>query len=357
MDQQPQDLDNFDESLIGLFTLLKTVIKTNEKHKLNLSSRKNPIMSRLEKYIKIYDRTEPEEHLWYFQKLFNQNRPAILRGPERDNWIKNGNIILHFGEEIKIPIRDAKVHLSIIYNTSIKLRDEMEEALDGLPDVEQSHELMYPTILLLHLYRIFKEICESDEDKSKMSGYIKDLENEAGIKKSKRSNNNNDDDNGLSGLMGMATGLMEQMGMKLPEGQKLPSGNELTSAISGVMQNPQAKSFLGDMMKDMQECNNFGDVVGKLLNKLPAGMNPGIKQTIQENASAALGNGAGTGNGAGNEADNIGSDGSDNNNGSDNISSDNNGVGAGNGADIISSDNWTDEVGADNFDDDYFVEE
>ena len=289
MDSSTVDLEKFDKSLLGLFTLLKTVIKTHEKYKLNLSSSQNPILTRLERYIKIYDRTEPQEHLWYFQRLYSQNKPSILRGPERDTWLSNGNITLHYGEETGRPIKDAKIHLSLIYNTAVKLRDDVEASLHGLPDVDQTQELVYPTMFLLHLYRIFYEFSDLEDEKDKLSGYIRDLEGEAGIKSKASKNSGTSDGDGLDGILGMATGFMEQMGLKLPEGQKLPSGKELNKAIGNVFQNPEAKSFIGDMMKDMQECDNFGDMVGKLLNKLPANIDPATRKTITDNAKLASG--------------------------------------------------------------------
>lgn len=283
---QIQDLEEFDKNLISLFTLIKTIIKTHEKNNLNLSSRENPIMSRLERYIKIYDRTDPEEHIFYFQKIFDHNRSGILRGPDRDQWINSGNIIIHFGEETGNPVRNAKIHLSLIYKTSIKLRNDMEEALEGLPDVEQSKELLYPTLLLLHLYRIFRDISVSNEDKSRLTEYIRKLEKETGSKPTSKTTSSESGDTSLDGLMNMATGFMEQMGMKLPDGHQLPSGSELTAAFNGIIQNPQTKSFIGDMMKDMQQSNNIGDVVGKLINKLPSGMDSEVKQTIENNLNS-----------------------------------------------------------------------
>ena len=306
------DLEKFDRHIMSLFNLLKTVIKTHEKYKLNLSSVKNPILTRLERYIKVYDKSEPNEHLWYFQRLYNQNKPAILRGPERDTWLSNGKITLHFGEETGRPIKDAKIELSMIYTTAIKLRDDVEASLHGLPDVEQSQELIYPTLFLLHLYRIFYELTESNDEKKKILGFINELESDAGVKsKSKNKEGNKEGTSELDGLLGMATGLMEQMGIKLPEGQKLPSGNELNKAVGSVFQNPEAKSFIGDMMKEMQECENFGDMFGKLLNKLPAGMDQATRKSITDNAQMAL-NGNNDNNG-----DNNDDNGGDNNGGDD----------------------------------------
>jgi hypothetical protein len=288
MEQESRDLTKFDRSLSGLFRLLETIIKIHEKHELNLSSRKNPFLSRLEKYIKIYDLTRADEHLWYFQKIYDDFKPAILRGPERDTWIRNGNIVIHFGEETRKPIRDAKVHLSSIYKTACTIRDRVEESLHGLPNVEQSKEILFPTILLLHLYRIFHEIANSDKEKETLNGYVKDLEKDTGVGKKTKSSGS---DNGLDGLMKTVTGFAEQMGIKMPDG-KMPSSDDLNKAMSEVINKPQTKNFLGNMLQKMQGCKNAGDMVGTLLNELPSAMDPAAKESLAaniENAASALG--------------------------------------------------------------------
>ena len=305
------DLEKFDRHILGLFTLLRTVIKTHEKYKLNLSDVKNPILTRLDRYIKVYDKSEPNEHLWYFQQLYNKNKPAILRGPERDSWLSNGRVTLHFGEETGRPIKDAKIELSMIYTTAIKLRDDVEASLHGLPNVDQSQELVYPTVFLLHLYRIFYELTDNEDERKKLSGFIKDLESDAGIKTKSKSKSTDGDGEGLDGLMGMATGLMEQMGIKLPEGQKLPSGKDLNEAVGSVFKNPEAQSFIGDMMKDMQGSNGFGDIFAKLMNRLPATMDPATRQTLTNNAQMAINNMSESGNNNDNTNDDGEGDGDD----------------------------------------------
>lgn len=289
MDSDSKDLTDFDKSLSGLFGVLKSVIKTHETRKLNFSSKKNPILTRLERYIKIYDRTEPSEHVWYFKKIYNSNHSAILRGPDKDSWLINGNINIHFGEETGRPIKDAKVHLSIIYTTSIKLRDETEESLRGLPDVDQSDELLYPSIILFHLYSIFNEIAKDEdtpENKSKLSEYIKTLAGEIPTIDKPTSKKTGSDDP-LGGIMNVAGELMGQLGIQMPEGQKMPSGNELSKMLNGAMKNPQAKSMIGSMMKEMQECDNIGDVVTKMLGKLGGGFDSAALNSMKQNINNA----------------------------------------------------------------------
>ena len=253
-----KDVTEFDRNLSDLFASCKKIVKTNEKHNLKLSSNRNPILSGLERYVKVYDRTDPEEHVFPFNQIYENNTRSILRGPHRDGWISTGSIIIKFSEK-------TKIHLSVIYNISCKLRDDIRENSRGLPNSNQAKELIYPDEILLNLYRIFYELTESEEDQTKLSEHIKELEDITGSKKSKSKSS---DDDGFGGLIETATGMMEQFGIKLPDGQKLPSSQEVSEQLKGAMSNPQISSMFGNMMKEMQGCNNIGDVVGKALGQL-----------------------------------------------------------------------------------------
>lgn len=284
MNHESNDLVEFDRSLSDLYTLMKAIIKAQEKHRLNLSSKRNPFLYKLEKYIRVYDRTEPEEHLYYFDKLYTLNRTAILRGPDRDGWLKNGNIVIHFGEESR-PIKDAKIHLSVIYNTSCKIKKDTAELLKGFPNSDQSKELVYPKKYLLYLYRIFNEVCESEEDQSKISDYIYDLEKETGVNKGRKKRGGGDT------LMDTATELMEQFGFKMPEGQSLPSGDQLSQQLKGVMSNPQISSTFGNIIKEVQGCDNVGDMLSKVVGSLgSAGMDTATVETLKDTVVNAAGN-------------------------------------------------------------------
>jgi hypothetical protein len=77
--------------------------------------------------------------------------------------------------------------------------------------------------------------------------------------------------------------LMGQMGVKLPEGQKMPSQDELGKMLGSVMNNPQTKSMLGNVMQEMKECKSIGDVVNKLVGNLgavnPENLQSGLQDT------------------------------------------------------------------------------
>lgn len=280
--EPPIDIKAFDTNLSKFLALMKEIINCHEQRKLNLSSNKNPVLTRLEKYIKTYDRTKPEEHIWYFKKIYESNCPAILRGPEKDNWLKTGNIIIQFGEDVGRST-DIKIHLSIIYGTACKLQSDTKKSLAGLPNLDESEELMYPNLFLLHLYRIFYEIAETKGEKEQISSYINSLEKSTGNKNTKKESNDP-----LNGILGTVTDLMGQMGMKLPEGQKLPSQDDLGKMLGSVMNNPQTKSLLGNMMQEMKECKNLGDVVNKLVNNLGSvGVDPATQQTLKDNLNNA----------------------------------------------------------------------
>ena len=275
------DIKKFGQTLESFLDLLKTIIKSSEKTNLKLTSGRNPILARLEKYIKTYDKTEPEEHVWYFRKIYESNHPAILRGPGRDNWIKTGAVLIQFGEEVGATT-DIKIHLTVIYNTACKLRDEMQNLLKGLPGSDQAEELLYPSLFLLHLYQLFYEVAEEKDEKEKLATFIAVLEKET---HSKSSNKNSSDP--LSGIMGTMADLMGQMGVKLPEGQKMPSQDELGKMLGTVMNNPQAKSMLGNVMQEMKECKSIGDVVNKLVGNLgsinPENLQSGLQSGLQSN--------------------------------------------------------------------------
>lgn len=279
MESLSGDIKIFDDNLSELLTLLKKIIKSHEARNLKLSSQRNPVLTRLENYIKTYDKTEPEDHLWHFQKIFNNNKPAILRGPGRDNWIKNGSLLIQFGEDVGKPSQNIKIHLTSIYTIACKLRDEMSSVLKGLPNSDQSEELSYPSLMLLHLYKIFHEI--SEDNKETLLEHITSLEKDIGIRNKSKSGNNDP----LGGILGTVTDLMGQMGVKLPEGQKMPSQDELGKMLGNMMNNPQAKSLIGNVMQEMKECKSIGDVVNKLVNNL--GVDAGTKQSLQENLNNA----------------------------------------------------------------------
>lgn len=260
---EERDLSLFDKHVMNLFDISKNILKAHVKRNLSLSNRKNPYLMRLEKYEKTYSKTDPKEHVVYFEKMYSNNKRFILLGPQRDNWLIDGNIIVSFGEECNLKT-DINLHVSGIYSTAVKMRDEIQEEMEGLPGLKDSAEIGYPMEFIVCLYKIFREVASSDTEKTKLSGHISERETEV---------NNSSNNDPLASLFDMASNMAEQVsGNKIPK-DKMPGKNDIGKMISSVMENPKTKSMLGNMMQEFQNTNNIGEIVTKLVGGL-SGANP-----------------------------------------------------------------------------------
>lgn len=260
--EEERDLTEFDKNVMEFFDICKKILNTSEKRSI-ISNRKNPFLVRLEKYEKTYGKTDPEEHTNYFEKIYNNNKRFILLGPQRDSWLNDSNLVISFGEDCGLKT-DIKLHLSAIYNTSCKTRDEIRDEIEGLPNASDTIETTYPVKYMYLLYKIFREIAHSENEKEKLSTHISDLGDKIGIQK-KSSNDP------MSGLFDMAANMAEQVsGKKMPR-DKMPGQNDFGKMISTVMDNPKTKSMLGNVMQEFQNSNNIGDIVTKLVGSLGGG--------------------------------------------------------------------------------------
>ena len=93
---------------MSYFELAKDILKTNERKKDRIRSQESAF-SRLEKYIKTYSKTEPSEHIHYFEKVYSDNKRFILLGPQRDAWLTDNGIVISFGEDcgLKTEMKDS----------------------------------------------------------------------------------------------------------------------------------------------------------------------------------------------------------------------------------------------------------
>ena len=270
-----RDLSVFDKNMMELFELSKDILKAHEKRKLKGIDRATPFLTHLEKYIKTYSKTQPDEHVGYFEKIFNENKRVILLGPQRESWIQDKSIVISYGEDYGLKT-EMKFHLSAIYFTACKMRDEIKEENEGLPDTSESIELSYPSRFFLHLYNIFREVSTSDNEKTKLSTHIQTLEESTG----KRSSSNGGDM--MSSLFDMA----EQVsGTKIPR-DKLPGkGTDLTKMLSEMMQDEKTKSMLGSVMNSLKDVNGVNEIASKLVGALGAAGGAAATSSSQPAAS------------------------------------------------------------------------
>ena len=294
----------FEQSLERLFKILQKVLEVKENYVLNLTGT-NATLTFLNKYIKAYEYDSAKygkegikSHINYFEKIYQANREAVLNGYKSDGWLRNGQIVIQFGEETNgIGISNVKILLSTIYNEACDIRVRAEEKLVGLSDDEyqKCQEIIYPEIILLHLYRIFVYILEqkpNSPDLTKLKTCLRDLEIElkittptTSVSSSTPSNSTENNLGGLGGLLNMATQFMQKIGMNV-EGIQMPSENDINSVIGNIFNNPQVVQTVGDLARDAT--TNPEQIIPKLLNGFGIDNNNQLLKTIGNTALAAV---------------------------------------------------------------------
>lgn len=262
MELEDRDLTDFDKNVMDFLDLCKTIMKVYQER--SVIKKENPIVKRLDSYIRVYNKSDPVDHLVYFEKLLNGNKRMIMLGPQRDAWIKDGNIVITFGDEIGL--KNIKIHMSTIYQKACEIRDEVEEELEGLKglSIADKKETLYPKKFLISLYKIFESIVISENEKKKLATHISDLEKEIGIK-TKAAESSND---AISGLFDMASNMAEQMTGKKLDTKSLAGKGDLNKMLGDVLNNPQTKNMIGSMMQNFQNTEGLSDMVSNLVGNL-----------------------------------------------------------------------------------------
>jgi hypothetical protein len=257
--------DVFDKEMRALLEHLAKIMHTNEKGKLKLDGKINPIVKFLNKYTNFYNKTTPADHKEYLIEIFEQNRAAILKGPQKDNWLRNNKIVIQPGDGTQKVFREIKIMLSTIYNTACDLRDDANERLDGLPDsaYQDCQELNFPDVVMLHLFRIFREIVIDPKDQKQLIAHVQEIEGLLGIE----SGSANNLPPALSGAINAATGFLSQFGINIPK-DKMPTEQDFGNILGSILQSPQTQQVFGSIFKDMDKCEDPQQAIGKLFGAL-----------------------------------------------------------------------------------------
>lgn len=257
--------DVFDKEMRALLEHLAKIMHTNEKGKLKLDGKINPILKYLNKYTNFYNKTEPVDHKDYLMAVYDQYRVGILKGPGKDAWLRNNKVVIQFGDGTQKVFREIKIMLSTIYNTACDLRDDANERLEGLPDsaYQDCQELNFPDVVMLHLYRIFCEIVIDPKEQKQLIAHVQEIEGLLGI----QSGSPTALPPGISGAINAATGFLSQFGINIPK-DKLPTDQDFGNILGSVLQNPQTQQVFGSIFKDMDKCEDPQQALGKLFGAL-----------------------------------------------------------------------------------------
>lgn len=176
--------DLFDQEIKALFDQSLEVL--NNRYSLSLGvGEQKPVVTSLKKYKSIYISTLPSEHFIYFKKLWDKKKGYIINTLDDDKWLRK-NINIQFGEHIEVlkgKCENIKIELSTIYKCAIELQETAYRVIGDMNQdiLEPSKDLIRPSILILHLLRLFYCVCD-DNDRTLLLDPICKLETDLKVK-------------------------------------------------------------------------------------------------------------------------------------------------------------------------------
>jgi hypothetical protein len=105
-------------------------------------------------YKKRFEATPEKIHHKYFADILRQYKSEIQGGYESDSWLLSNNVEIVFGSEHANGSRKGVIPLSAIYQAALECRKQAKNPSEA--------SVIYPEIFMLHLYRIFADICRQD---------------------------------------------------------------------------------------------------------------------------------------------------------------------------------------------------
>lgn len=298
----------FDENFRRFMNICEKIISKKDElaQNLDLDGKGNPLMKCLHQYMRCYGKTNPNEregfHVELFRLIFNEFKNDILNNDKSyilDNghindtyWLINNNLSLVYGSNLGLGGRSRiRIHLSHIFEMAVIMKSDTDKILEENPreDPSDHDELNYPDAYLLYLNRVFKSIVRDRTETAKITIIISDLEDKLGLSEGTQSAAPG---NGLDGLLQFASGMMGQIGLPTPEGTDAPSGDDVGKALKSVFGNPKTQETISSMFKDMDKCDNIGDVIGNLVTGMS---NPQFKDAIGESLNGIADISAGAG--------------------------------------------------------------
>jgi len=259
--------DKFDKHVTGLFKASNSLLQ-NKGDKKGRASLRN--CSRR------YNKNK-SDFVKQFSQLFTDNNIDILTGTETDEWITDETIYLPYGkEDVKIK---NKFNFSKVYNLTIR-------------DSDAQLALQY------HLYIIFREVSENDDDIKSLDDIIDQLEVKLGLDDvdSEESSSSEEDTgtpdilagmdlNAIGGqagnIVGKLLGSLGDLGLDMPEGTKMPPAEEIQKVINGITSNPNSQKVIRKIVNNVQ---SGGSIEGVIEDDEVKGL---LKETLQDTAKMA----------------------------------------------------------------------
>jgi hypothetical protein len=227
---------------------------------------------------------------------------VILKSLDNDNWIKNGNIVIQLGEhlDVKDKFKNYKIMLSKIYQCAIELQESAIKTSSGLSSTltTQNKDLIRPSILLLHLMRLFYAVCQ-EEDKNKLLEVIGVLEKDLNVKNRLVKPSllpqlgphlMADGGNGssLAPVFDVATNLMKQVGLPVPDDVKAPTDGQIIDVLQTIKNNEAVVNLFQTVADSFKNNQDFASLATDFMqNMLKPEQMEGFKNSILKTAEVA----------------------------------------------------------------------
>ena len=263
----------FDKELSNLIKISEEILEFKAKNEILYNDTQ---LKRLRKYKKCNERSEEsdrEDHGWIFKDLFERYKSKIIL-EYNGEWLRKANIILQYGANRNVK-NDLKFPLSYIFRAAIEISENSKRILKNVPDdIYVKHiEIIYPEIFLLHLYRIFRIICNikignriyiaTDSEIKKLKNICLELSKKVGISEENKVNQSN---NNINGLFNLATNIMRNIGIDVPE--DATKNIDLDKTLGNVLNDPNTKNIITNLMGKIQKNNNIQDIVKDIASEL-----------------------------------------------------------------------------------------
>lgn len=279
----------FDKEFRSLYKQLEETLIESDAGHITLN-RNNPILVSLRRYMKVYDVTDPAEHIPYFLKIFTQGSSYIPYPEKIDTWL-SGGVKIQYGEGIKkVEARKIGIYLGAIYRTARNLekqdRDRLESYSSSAEDYAKCYSLIRCDAIKLHLVRLFAAIVP--EKRKELNVLINLLEDELGITVGQ---NVNTEVNPVPVIGNVVDSLAKTFLKGGNNDNSLASMGDLGNVIGEMMGNEKVKETISSVVNGIKNCNNLQDIIGLMTKQLGSTeLRDAVHQVLPEMQIPPLGN-------------------------------------------------------------------
>lgn len=226
-----------------------------------------------------------------FKDLYEDKKNLILKSLEQDSWLKKGNIVIQYGEkvpELTEKCKNIRICLSFIYKSAVELQESTQKTIGELNTAitSQQQDLIRPSILLLHLLRVFYSVVDSDE-KQALTGPIETLETDLQVKnkiiiKSGHSSSGLDINEGFKSVYTGVANLLRDAGEEVPEDIEIPNWDQFGQIVAGFINDPNVNNLLQNVGTALGNQGGSGNMMDNLKNLAANCLNQDSMKNLQQ---------------------------------------------------------------------------